>query len=281
MGGGVTENVISQDGSDKHIIQRYSFRTIVSLDDDTLIGGRTDPREGVGEQIHPGNNQPPPQPQAPPPQAHVIPPPAPSIDKEIVERLLSKTDELSGSLAKMQHQIENQQKDIEKKLEAEVKKAFDEGYLKGKEDAKNELQAQIDESRSAYTDSINTIMKASKGFESSLSGIEKELSSIAVDISKEVIVAEVKERGQEIALELVKSLVDSLKEANSITIKLNPNDFAFVKEKIEPDKRVKLEADKAIAKGGVVIISDVGNIDGTVMTRYQTLKQSILESKVE
>jgi len=46
----------------------------------------------------------------------------------------------------------------------------------------------------------------------------------------------------------------------------------------EGEERIKIQPDKAIAKGGVVIISDNGNLDGTILSRFQTLKKSILEN---
>ena len=41
---------------------------------------------------------------------------------------------------------------------------------------------------------------------------------------------------------------------------------------------MEIIADNAVSLGGVVIVSDSGNIDGTIMSRYKNLKQSVLEN---
>jgi len=103
----------------------------------------------------------------------------------------------------------------------------------------------------------------------------------AVDIAKEVIVKEVSEHSAEVAYSLAKELLDSLKDATKVLLKLNPEDYALIIKDFEGEDRIKIQPDKAIAKGGVVIMSDDGNLDGTIMSRFQTLKRTILENLAE
>lgn len=202
-----------------------------------------------------------------------------SVSKELVETLLSKADELSQSLARMQQQMENQQSEFNARVEEEKERAFKAGYDKGLEDTRVQMENGLEEIKQTMVDSIKGLDEAKGKFDGTVDNIEKELSSIAVDIAKEVVVSAISENSASIALELSKTLMDNVKEASKVVMKLNPADFEFVKNHMEEDARVKYQADKAIAKGGVVILSDSGNVDGTVMTRYQTLKTSILENR--
>ncbi|MDE7447866.1 MAG: hypothetical protein K2M51_02330 [Helicobacter sp.] len=42
---------------------------------------------------------------------------------------------------------------------------------------------------------------------------------------------------------------------------------------------MKLQADKGIARGGVVVMCVSGKLDGTIMSRFENLKRSILEGR--
>ena len=111
-----------------------------------------------------------------------------------------------------------------------------------------------------------------------LEDLEKELSAISVDIAKEVILSEVSENSQKIALGLTKELLNSIMDATNIKIKVNPSDYLFLKEQLSENTKVEILADSAVSLGGVVIVSDSGNLDGTIMARYKNLKQSVLEN---
>ena len=111
-------------------------------------------------------------------------------------------------------------------------------------------------------------------------GLEKELSSIALDIAREVILAEVSTNSAKIASSLARGLLQDLSQGTQVTLKVFPGDLEDLKESLKDLTNITLEADQAIAKGGVVILSNEGNIDGDIFMRFETLKKSILENKL-
>lgn len=127
-------------------------------------------------------------------------------------------------------------------------------------------------------DSIITLENTLKASQKHLEELEKELSAISVDIAKEVIINEVSENSQKIALNLTRELLNSIMDATNIKVKVNPNDYLYLKEHLEDNTKVEVISDGAVSLGGVVIVSDTGNIDGTIMSRYKNLKQSVLEN---
>ena len=145
---------------------------------------------------------------------------------------------------------------------------------------KGEMESEVKSQKDTLRDSIISLESFMKGNEERLKSIEKELSAIAVDIAKEVIVKEVEANSAKVATELTKELLKSAIDATKITIRVNPADYAFLKESIEKEDRIELMADGAILKGGVVIISDHGNIDGNIASRYKLLKQSVLDNMI-
>lgn len=304
-----TENVIAAQQAENHNVQKYDFHVLSTQEvrdtgtKDSVFETKakevrtrlesenpalaTDPLTTKFKDDSPPKSTPQPQ-QAPQPQQQQAPQPqqAPQenqnvngVSQELIEMLLGKADELSQSLARMQQQMETQQSEFNARIEEEKQRALQEGYEKGLEETRAQMEQNLGEIKQTMAESIKNIDAAKVKFDVSLEGIEKELSSIAIDIAKEVVISAVSENSASIALELSKSLMQNVKEASTVTLKLNPSDFEFVKTHMEEDSRTTYEADKAIAKGGVVIISDSGNIDGTVMTRYQTLKTTILESR--
>ena len=196
------------------------------------------------------------------------------ISEEVIEKLLGKIEELSNNIVKIQEEFKNQLNECKKEIEIQKQKAFEEGYKKGKEDASLELNKILEEKLKLLDSSIKKIDNINKVFEEKNLSLEKELVSIALDIAKEVIQKEVSENSKEIAYNLAKALMEDIKDATQVTIKVNPKDASYLKEEL---KNVKIIEDDAVKEGGVVIISDVGNIDAEIKQRFKTIKDAILE----
>lgn len=201
------------------------------------------------------------------------------FEAEVVDKILQKSDVLAESLQKLQEQFNRQEQEIAQKVneareEARIK-AFDEGYQK----AKMELEAQISSQRELYSLSIQRIDENIANSKNHIMNLEKELSSIALDIAREVITTEVNTNSAKIATSLARALLENVAQNTQVTLKVFPGDLEDLKEGLKDLNNVVLESDQAIAKGGVVILSSEGNIDGDLYLRFETLKKSILENK--
>jgi len=75
---------------------------------------------------------------------------------------------------------------------------------------------------------------------------------------------------------LTKELLNDIKEATQIEIKVNPLDYDYVKDHLNLDK-IKVSPDNAISVGGVVILSDAGNIEAEIHKRFEAIKNHILK----
>jgi len=195
---------------------------------------------------------------------------------EVIKNLLTKIEELSTHIYNSQLQFENQINECKKSIEIEKQRAFEEGYKKGVEDAKINYEKEFEEKRKVFEESILRIDKINEIFEEKILSIEKELISVALDIAREVIQKEISKNSQEVAYNLAKSLMEEIKEATTIKLKVNPKDAEYLKDKFT---NVEIIPDSAIKEGGVVLISDLGNIDAEVMERFKNIKEAILEGK--
>ncbi|WP_416824933.1 FliH/SctL family protein, partial [Helicobacter ganmani] len=166
------------------------------------------------------------------------------------------------------------------RVNAAKTEAKEQGINEGYQQAKQELETQINSQKELYALSIKRIDSNIAESKNHILSLEKELSSIALDIAKEVIAAEISTNSAKIASSLARTLLQDLSQNTQVTLKVFPGDLEDIKESLKDLNYVILEADQAIAKGGIVILSSEGNIDGDIFTRFETLKKSILENKL-
>ena len=284
-------SVITSETSPAHFIENYRFKVLGSneraQDSAPVLIEENNLSEELNEQnLEQGGENFVPQSQPvhqmqPNMQNHFAPQPQnsqahqPGFDSSFVEELLKKTDELSSNIIKLQMQIENQESEFAKRLEAET--------IRAKEDGKNEGIAQTNAANEAKIKELEAKFSASAAkldeqyikFDEFLKKSEEELGQTAIKIAKEVIEKEVSSASSQIAHHLANSLIKELSDVKNIEIRVNPEDSDYLKEQFSKNERVKVSADDAISKGGVVIISEGGNIDATMQTRLEKLKMLV------
>ena len=195
---------------------------------------------------------------------------------EMIEQLLQKSDLFSSSVQRLEKQLQEQMQECDKKIAETKETNYKLGYNEGYNKAKTELEDKIKEHLSKLIESVHKIEEVYKDYQSKAENIEKELVGVAVDIAEEVIAKELSKHSKEIALSLTKELLNDIKEATQVEIKLNPLDYDYVKENLNLEK-VKVTPDNAINLGGVVILSDAGNIEAEIHKRFEAIKNHILK----
>jgi len=134
---------------------------------------------------------------------------------------------------------------------------------------------EIEALRKRLTETIATLQESQQRFIKKVDTIEEELIETALDLAKQVIVKEIQSDSKEIALRLAKLLLTEVKEAATITLKVNPDDFDYIQANLETQSNLKIVADPAVGSGGVIVLSDIGNIDGEIMHRFERIKEAV------
>ena len=284
-------SVITSETSPAHFIENYRFKVLgsneraqdsapVLIEENNLSEELNEQNlEQGGENFAPQNQpvhqmQPNMQnhfaPQSQNSQAH-----QPGFDSSFVEELLKKTDELSSNIIKLQMQIENQESEFAKRLESEIVRAKEDGKNEGIAQTNAANEAKIKELEAKFSASAAKLDEQYAKFDEFLKKSEEELGQTAIKIAKEVIEKEVSSASSQIAHHLANSLIKELSDVKNIEIRVNPEDSDYLKEQFSKNERVKVSADDAISKGGVVIISEGGNIDATMQTRLEKLKMLV------
>jgi len=259
------ESVINQDKMKNHTISRYKFKVLA-------MGGHDEHDEALDDTVTADEYQ---DEDSADTIAVQESEPKPSQD-ELVESLLKKTEDVTSNFIKMQMKYEAREESFKEELDAAKKESYEEGIKAGRSQAKEELHAARKDDFNQFTTSVKTLEESAEKFENALGSIQDELLQAALDIAKEVIDVEVTEHSNIIAKKLASQLIAELQGASKITLRVNPADHGYIVEKVGLLNHVEVISDHAVQQGGVIALSDVGNIDSEVMKRYARVKRAAL-----
>ena len=172
--------------------------------------------------------------------------------------------------------LEAMQEEHKQELQSVKQSAFAEGVAKGKEEAYKELEQKYQESLNLFANSIAKLDAKANEYNTGLEKLKNELTAAAIDIAKEVVEVELSQNADKVAKALAESLIEELQNAASITLKVNPSNYAALSEAFASLKNVKVVADSAVSEGGVIAISDIENIDAQIPKRFERVKKVIL-----
>ncbi|EOI0503888.1 flagellar assembly protein FliH [Campylobacter coli] len=269
-------NVISGGTSDQHVVEGYRFKVISEFDNHTEEK-QHHPQISNEENIitsskdeNPTNES-----QTPAPSQVVQEVQTPAFQPSFVEDLLKKTDEMSSNIIKLQMQIESQESEFNNRLNSELENAREKFSKEGYEQAKAEFEKELNDLRDKYLKSVSKLEEACTNLNVFIEKNEKELADTAIDIAKEVILKELENNSSKIAYALAKDLINELKGAGSIEIKVNSVDYNYLKEHFSENSHIKITLDDAISKGSIIILSDSGNIESNLNARLIKIKKMV------
>ena len=154
----------------------------------------------------------------------------------------------------------------------------------------------VEGAEKSFSEKSDEFLQKLKSFDSVLSGIEnfkaellkenevifiKLIFQIASKIARRTI-----ELDNEHILGLLNELILEVQSADSINVKLNPEDFRFIEDlrekkvkEVEKLERVRIFSYNGVTRGGCIVETNYGEIDATVEQRVQKA-WSILEPKM-
>ena len=124
-------------------------------------------------------------------------------------------------------------------------------------------------------DALKDLKHYSTFFEQATFQMETKLLKTSLAIAQKIIAIEVGENSAQIAKETISTMMDKINAASKVTIHLNPKDFVVLKDQLNFESYVDLKEDQNVAAGGVVIASDLGNFDGNVESKIQSMLESL------
>jgi len=124
-------------------------------------------------------------------------------------------------------------------------------------------------------EALKDLKNYSNFFEQATFQMETKILKTSVSIAQKIIGIEVTSNSAAIAKETISSIMQKLTTASKITIHLNPKDYVILKEQLNFESFVSLQEDSNVSAGGVVIASDLGNFDGNIDSKVETMLESL------
>ena len=112
-------------------------------------------------------------------------------------------------------------------------------------------------------------------FEQATFQLETKILKTSMSIAKKIIGVEIGEQSANIAKATIENILNKIKTASKITIHLNPKDYLILKNELNLESFIQIQEDPNVTAGGVVIASDLGNFDGNIEAKVQTILESL------
>jgi len=112
-------------------------------------------------------------------------------------------------------------------------------------------------------------------FEQATFQMESKVLKTSISIAQKIIGIEVGQNSAKIAQATINGMMEKIKTASKVTIHLNPKDYLILKEQLNFESFITLQEDANVTAGGVVIASDLGNFDGNIEAKVQTMLESL------
>ena len=199
-----------------------------------------------------------------------------SSKESLIESLMKKTDDMSSNFIKLQMKLEAKEEEYKLELEKAKEEAFDEGMQAGKAKAIEDGDVSVTDAIKQFSSSVQKLEDSASDFQTALEAIKESLITAALDISKEVVNVELSDNSKEVAKVLSDELIKELQSASKVILKVNPKDHGAISEHVGLLEHIEVVSDSAISEGGVIAISDAGNIDAEISKRFERVKKAVL-----
>jgi len=166
----------------------------------------------------------------------------------------------------------------EEELDRQLRDAFNSGLQEGKNLAERGLVNVFRSLRGAaegIRDLREKVMRES----------EDELLNLVIMVARKVILREVK-ADRSILEDMVRSAVAGLSERDSVTVRLNPDDYAMItsghgdyfRQELQSDQ-MHFKADAAVLPGNCQIDTELGTIDASIDAQLDEIYRRLLEER--
>lgn len=165
--------------------------------------------------------------------------------------------------------------DVEARVTGIERDAFAKGYEQGERAGLAAGAARTEAMLRRLTDTIEQLAHLRQAM---IRQTEEQMVRLALAMAKRVVRREIS-LGQDFALAMARVALDRLGERTSATIKLHPDDFAIAAGRLVEEwagSHVSVVADAAVSRGGCVVESDLGTVDGTIEAQFDEIARAVL-----
>ena len=202
----------------------------------------------------------------------------PFILPEIVKDRLFTQD--SFIFKQKKQEIEHLLEKAKKEAEIIKKKAYEEGFIRGKNEGLESEKKRLSE---IVHNLINGLSEINYLKEKIVKQLEKDMIILIKEISKKVILNETF-TNKEIVKNLIKQALQQLIDKTHVDIKVSPQEFEYLLkfkknflEEVEGLKHINIIKEKKVKPGGFIIETDTEILDGRIEKRLENIFKAIEE----
>ena len=202
----------------------------------------------------------------------------PFILPEIVKDRLFTQD--SFIFKQKKQEIEHLLEKAKKEAEIIKKKAYEEGFIRGKNEGLELEKKRLSE---IVHNLINGLSEINYLKEKMVEQLEKNMIILIKEISKKVILNETF-TNKEIVKNLIKQALQQLIDKTHVDIKVSPQDFEYLLkfkrkflEEVEGLKHINIIKEKKVKPGDFIIETDTEILDGRIEKRLENIFKAIEE----
>jgi flagellar assembly protein FliH len=191
-----------------------------------------------------------------------------AVSKKLSIRFKNELEELEAMKEPNQSQLQRQ-----------LEERYEQGLKDGFENAKNEIEKTYKERFIKKVDEFNKILSS---VDVKISGYEREFEELVIQLSFEIAqkVARREIQKDSIIEDVLKDSLRKILGANSVIIKIHPEDYKILNEDNnkslvfdESFSKIKFEQDDRIEQGGCVVETEIGNVDARIISQFNELKK--------
>lgn len=209
--------------------------------------------------------------------------------REQAKAIIESAEERAQSLqSSAEEQVNHWWEENHKKLEDMSLEAREQGFLQGFEQGLDEAKSQIQKEYHEKIEQAEHLLRlAYEQKEAIISEAEPFLLELSTVIASQIIKQEL-ESAPEKFIGLIQQHIHRVKEKESITVCVHPEDFEFIQSQrahlaaiVNGDTEIKVIPDHTVSSKGCIIRTAYGSVDARIDTQIEEIKKVILESRRE
>lgn len=168
--------------------------------------------------------------------------------------------------------------DVEAEREEAYAKGREEGYARGKKEGRGEVENELHTAGQALAEGVEQVSRLR---ESLLIRSKEDMVRLVMAVARQVINTEV-EKNADIITETVKRAIESAVEAEQYYIRVNSADLETVRQNeplflaaMKGLKNIEFIADEAISPGGCRAESRSGDVDATIESQMEKIREHL------
>lgn len=161
---------------------------------------------------------------------------------------------------------------------------IEEAYARGRQEGMAAVEQRFDSTAQALTQALEDVSRMRDSLAQTSS---QDMLRLVIAVAEQIILRAV-DVNPEVVLSIIGNALQASVRADSYRVKINPEDLEAVNKQkplflasISGLKNLSFEADPSITRGGCRIDSELGDVDATIETQLESIRQALSEAITE